>query len=361
MHVDRYHEKRLALAGGGFAGGAAAAIVRERAENGPYASIWDFAERVDSRLLNKRQIDALACAGAFDSLYPNRARIVAGVDVLGSHGRFTLQISSNGKLYSLADNIARQQFSEPFSQQVGVGVDTSTGSFGHQETDLALQGGPLPLVFTRYYRGHSDRYGELGARWTHTYDTFLGVYANGDVSVVFGSGKEEYFAWDSNAQIHKAVDVRVKSTLTTYTNPPDGVDYRMIGSSVTEDGWLRTGDLARRGPIGLVAFAGRKKDVIKHGGYSVFAAEVERALEENESVAEAAVLGLPDQRKGEVPVAVVRLHSGATATGDEIAAWAAEHMSDYKAPQRVVIVDDFPRTGTDKVLQDRLLGLFDES
>ncbi|MBV8386770.1 MAG: long-chain fatty acid--CoA ligase, partial [Acidimicrobiia bacterium] len=57
--------------------------------------------------------------------------------------------------------------------------------------------------------------------------------------------------------------------------------------TITEDGWLRTGDLARKGPLGLVQFAGRKKHVIKHGGYSVFAVEVERALEENEAVAEA--------------------------------------------------------------------------
>src|SRR5205807_10607415 len=76
--------------------------------------------------------------------------------------------------------------------------------------------------------------------------------------------------------------------------------------ALTEDGFLRTGDLARKGPFGLVEFAGRKKHVIKHGGYSVFAVEVERSLEEHPSVVEAAVIGLPDDRKGEIPVAVVR-------------------------------------------------------
>jgi hypothetical protein len=121
---------------------------------------------------------------------------------------------------SIADNLARQQLSEPFSQQAGAGIDTSTGSFGTSETDLTVEGGPLPLVFARYYAGHSDRYGELGYRWSHTFDTFLAVYAGGDAAIVFGSGKEEFF--DENNGSFAAVDVRVKSTLTKFTNPRTG-------------------------------------------------------------------------------------------------------------------------------------------
>ena len=124
------------------------------------------------------------------------------------------------------------------------------------------------------------------------------------------------------------------------------------------DGWLRTGDLARKGPFGLVEFAGRKKHVIKHGGYSVFAVEVERSMEEHPSVAECAVIGLPDERKGEIPVAVVRLGEGNGVSEAELVSWAKEHMSDYKAPRQVKIVDDLPRTGTDKVQKDELVKLF---
>jgi acyl-CoA synthetase (AMP-forming)/AMP-acid ligase II len=128
--------------------------------------------------------------------------------------------------------------------------------------------------------------------------------------------------------------------------------------TITEDGWLRTGDLARKGPLGLVEFAGRMKHVIKHGGYSVFAVEVERTMEEHPSVAECAVIGLPDARKGEVPVAVVRLRSGDPVSEKELVDWARERMADYKAPRQVKIVDDLPRTGTDKVQKDELLKLF---
>src|SRR5205823_11171000 len=130
--------------------------------------------------------------------------------------------------------------------------------------------------------------------------------------------------------------------------------------TITEDGWLRTGDLARKGPLGLVQFAGRKKHVIKHGGYSVFAVEVERALEEHPAVAEAAVIGLPDERKGEIPVAVVRVGDGGSVKEKELVDWAREHMADYKSPRQVKIVDELPRTGTDKVQKDELLKLFQE-
>jgi len=129
--------------------------------------------------------------------------------------------------------------------------------------------------------------------------------------------------------------------------------------TITEDGWLRTGDLARKGPLGLVQFAGRKKHVIKHGGYSVFAVEVERSLEEHPAVAEAAVIGLPDERKGEIPVAVVRLGNGEVKE-KELVDWAREKMADYKAPRQVKIVDELPRTGTEKVQKDELLKLFEE-
>jgi len=127
---------------------------------------------------------------------------------------------------------------------------------------------------------------------------------------------------------------------------------------ITDDGWVRTGDLARRGPFGLVTLAGRKKHVIKHGGYSVFAVEVEAQLEQHPDVAEAAVIGLPDSRKGEIPAAVVRLRAGASLGQDELIAWAQEQMADYKVPARVVFVGEMPRTGTDKVQKDTLRELF---
>jgi acyl-CoA synthetase (AMP-forming)/AMP-acid ligase II len=129
-------------------------------------------------------------------------------------------------------------------------------------------------------------------------------------------------------------------------------------SALTSDGWLRTGDLARRAPLGGVVFAGRKKDVLMVGGYSVGAGEVESALEAHPDVLEAAVVGLPDERLGEVPVAAVRLRPGCATTPEHLVGWATEHLSSYKAPRRIVVVDELPRTGTSKVQKDGVRELF---
>lgn len=147
--------------------------------------------------------------------------------------------------------------------------------------------------------------------------------------------------------------VKGPGVLKGYHNDPEATD-----AVVTPDGWLRTGDLARRGPMGSVLFAGRKKDVIKHGGYSVYAVEVEAALEDHPEVLEAGVTGLPDDRMGELPVAAVRVAEGSRLTPDGLRAWVAERLADYKVPQRVVFVDDLPRTGTQKVQRQELLSLF---
>ena len=84
--------------------------------------------------------------------------------------------------------------------------------------------------------------------------------------------------------------------------------------------------------LGFVRFEGRKKDVIKRGGYSVYAVEIEQALEEHPDVLEAAVVGLPDERQGEVPAAAVRLTPGLDLAELDLGAWAAERLAEYKVP-----------------------------
>ena len=135
-------------------------------------------------------------------------------------------------------------------------------------------------------------------------------------------------------------------------------DAGATAGALTPGGWLRTGDLARRGPMGLVFFAGRQKDVIKSGGYSVYAVEVEQALEEHPDVVEAAVVALPDERNGEVPVAAFRRRDGAHLSGEELSAWAAQRLSSYKVPTRFLAVEELPRTDTNKVKRSDVVELF---
>jgi len=120
------------------------------------------------------------------------------------------------------------------------------------------------------------------------------------------------------------------------------------------EGWLHTGDLARRGSFGLVSFAGRAKDVIISGGYTVYAVEVERAMEEHPDVLEAAAVGVPDERLGERVGVAVRLRPGAVAAEPDLLAWGDDHLSAYKRPRVIRVVEDLPRTGTHKVAK-RLL------
>ena len=161
-----------------------------------------------------------------------RTRYFWLADFMGTDGYFVAQVPPGGRLYSIADNIARQQLAEPFSEKAGQGIDTTTGGFGYQAQDLATQG-DMPLVFTRYYVGQSDRVGTLGYRWSQTYDTRLDITQDGDAGVVFGSGREEFFDWltpPGGASSFAPADPRVRDTLV---KNPDGTYSLTTTSNLT--------------------------------------------------------------------------------------------------------------------------------
>lgn len=124
----------------------------------------------------------------------------------------------------------------------------------------------------------------------------------------------------------------------------------------TRDGWLFTGDLAKKNRLGLISFVTRKKDVVKHGGFSVYPAEVEAQMAAHPAIAEAVVFGAPHETKGAVPVAVVVLAKKAAAKEAELLAWCRENIAPYKAPRALVIVgaDEIPRNANRKVVKDAL-------
>jgi len=125
-------------------------------------------------------------------------------------------------------------------------------------------------------------------------------------------------------------------------------------------GWLRTGDLAVVDADGYVQIVDRRKDVIVSGGENIASTEVEQALASHPAVREVAVVGVPDRRWGEVPVAVVAFHLGATATEPELVAWVRSRLARFKAPKRVVVVDRLPVGGTGKVSKPALRELLRE-
>jgi acyl-CoA synthetase (AMP-forming)/AMP-acid ligase II len=114
------------------------------------------------------------------------------------------------------------------------------------------------------------------------------------------------------------------------------------GSSAVEgDGWFSTGDVARLGPFGTFSFVGRTADRIKVGGFSVFPAEVEHELRGFPNVEELAVVGVPEERLGEIPVALVVARQGFDA--EAFLEWASARVAPYRRPRRAYTVEKLPR------------------
>ncbi|NJR78680.1 class I adenylate-forming enzyme family protein [Sphingomonas corticis] len=118
----------------------------------------------------------------------------------------------------------------------------------------------------------------------------------------------------------------------------------------TDDGYFRTGDIGYLDEDGYLFIVDRKKDIIIRGGENISCQEVEAALYEHPEVAEACVFGLPDERYGEVPGAVVHLRSAGAVEAEDLVAFLSAHIAAFKVPQRVWIsTDPLPRLGTEKI------------
>jgi fatty-acyl-CoA synthase len=120
------------------------------------------------------------------------------------------------------------------------------------------------------------------------------------------------------------------------------------------EGWLRSGDAATVDDDGFVYIVDRIKDMIISGGENIYPAEVEQALYQHPAIADCAVIGVPDQRWGEVGRAVVALRPGATASADEIIGFLSGKLAKYKIPKSVVVVQALPHNAAGKLLKGPL-------
>ena len=125
-------------------------------------------------------------------------------------------------------------------------------------------------------------------------------------------------------------------------------------------GWLHTGDIARMSEDGFFTIVDRAKDLIIVGGINVYPREVEEVLISHPAVAEAGVIGIPEERRGEVPVAFVVLASGKTATAEELLAYCQGNLARYKVPTRIEFRDELPKTMIGKVLRKELRAQIDQ-
>lgn len=152
--------------------------------------------------------------------------------------------------------------------------------------------------------------------------------------------------------------VRGPNVMQGYLNKPDET------AKALRNGWYHTGDLAKSDPNGFLTITGRLKELIIRGGQNIAPAEVEEVVATFAGVMDAAVVGVPHEHLGEVPVACVIPSDGAEVDVEALLAHCAAALSSYKVPYRVHIVDVIPRTGSGKVIRYKLreaLGQTDEA
>ena len=142
------------------------------------------------------------------------------------------------------------------------------------------------------------------------------------------------------------IAIKGHNVMKGYWNREDATDEVM-----SDDGWFRTGDMAKIDEDGYFFIVDRKKDMIIRGGYNVYPREIEEVLYEHEAVSEAAVVAVPDEKMGEEVGAAIVLKDGKDADADEIKAYVKERVANYKYPRKVWFLDELPKGPTGKILK----------
>jgi long-chain acyl-CoA synthetase len=176
---------------------------------------------------------------------------------------------------------------------------------------------------------------KFGSHGKPTYDTEIRIVSLDDPTIVLPLGEAG------------EITVRGPGVFKGYLNKPEATEAAL------RDGWLYTGDIGLLDADGYLYFQGRKKEMIKCSGYSVFPEEVEQMLTRHPAVSAAAVIGVPDAVRGESVKAFIVLKQGyeGTVSEEEIIAWSREKMASYKYPRYVEFRDTLPATGTGKLLR----------
>ncbi|MBD5635677.1 MAG: AMP-binding protein [Candidatus Eremiobacteraeota bacterium] len=201
-----------------------------------------------------------------------------------------------------------------------------------------------------------------GMTETHTCDTFVNGLQENDMDVesrpifvglpVPGTDflirdfeTRELVPFETEGEIW----VRTPSLMTAYWKRPEET------AAAVEDGWFATGDIGLHDERGFLHFLGRRKEMLKYRGMSVFPAEIEAFLGRHPGVAGSGVIGRPDERYGEVPVAfvVVAEEARESLTAEALEAWCRERLATFKVPE-IRIADSLPMTATGKVKKDEL-------
>ncbi|NNM03475.1 MAG: AMP-binding protein, partial [Gemmatimonadetes bacterium] len=148
------------------------------------------------------------------------------------------------------------------------------------------------------------------------------------------------------------IQLKGPGVFSEYWNLPE------ITAKSFQDGWFLTGDMAVL-EDGYYRILGRLSvDIIKSGGYKLSALEIEDVLRRHPRIQECAVVGVEDELWGEAVAAAIKTEDGRALSLEDLKAWAGEHLSDYKLPKSLIVVEDFPRNAMGKVLKPAVKDLF---
>jgi acyl-CoA synthetase (AMP-forming)/AMP-acid ligase II len=131
-------------------------------------------------------------------------------------------------------------------------------------------------------------------------------------------------------------------------------DEAETAKAIDAEGWLHTGDVAVMDERGYLRITDRIKDMFIMGGFNCYPAEIENLMYGSGMFSQVAVIGVPDERMGEVGMAWVVPAPGQEPTSEAVIAWCREHMANYKVPRFVEIVDELPTTASGKVMKFKL-------
>ena len=210
----------------------------------------------------------------------------------------------------------------------------------------------------------------LIARWkrvfpNHDYDTNYGLSESigpgcvhlgvENIHKVGAIGVPGYL-WDVKIVKENGVECKTEEVGELIVNGPGVMQcyYKNPEASkeVLKDGWLYTGDMAKKDKDGFIYLVDRKKDVIITGGENIYPVQIEDYLRKNDKIKDVAVIGLPDKRLGEITAAIIEVKEGMTMTEEEVEKYCFE-LPRYKRP-RVIIFDDVPRNPTGKIEKPKI-------
>lgn len=151
------------------------------------------------------------------------------------------------------------------------------------------------------------------------------------------------------------VAVRGKVVMKGYYKMPENTK-----AAFDNEGWFYTGDSATMDEKGYIRIVGRKKDMIIRGGYNIYPREVEEFFYKHPSVLEVAIIGLPDTVLGEISCAVIKLKPGYSENEESMKEFIKEKVADFKVPDRIVFVEQFPMTASGKIIKQELKNVIEK-